>query len=218
MPGNPGAQDYLARPGAGKGRGVLVLHAWWGLNDFFRGVCDRLADEGIVALAPDLYEGQVAATIPQARKLRARPKREPTYRTILRALEQLRASPHVRGTSLGVVGFSMGGHRALWLAANRPELPLRAVTTFYGARAGDYARSPAAFQGHFAEHDTRVSAAALNKLRRSLESAPRGAEIHVYPGTGHWFFESDRDQAYDPRAAELAWSRTLAFLRKNLKP
>jgi len=211
------ADAYLATPSSGKGQGVLVIHAWWGLNDFFRGVCDRLAAEGFVALAPDLFEGRVASTIPQAQKLRSRPKREPTYKTLLRAIEHLQGLPQVQGSSIGVIGFSMGGHWALWLAANRPELRIRAVTTFYGARAGDYGASPAAFQGHFAERDPWVSDAALKKLRQSLEQAPRGAELHVYPGTGHWFFESDRQDAYNRQAAELAWERTLAFLHKNFK-
>jgi carboxymethylenebutenolidase len=211
----PGA--YLAVPSSRKGHGVLVIHAWWGLNDFFRSVCDRLAAEGFVALAPDLFEGRVASTIPQARKLCARPKKEPTYKTLLRAIERLQGLPQVQGSSIGVIGFSMGGHWALWLAANRPELRLKAVTTFYGARAGDYSASPAAFHGHFAERDPSVTDSALKKLRKSLEQAPRGAELHVYPGTGHWFFEADRDEAYNRKAAEMAWGRTLAFLRKNLK-
>ncbi|MBM3120883.1 MAG: dienelactone hydrolase family protein [Chloroflexi bacterium] len=187
------------------------------MNDFFRSVCDRLAAEGFVALAPDLFEGRVASTIPQARKLRARPKKEPTYKTLLRAIERLQGSPQVQGSSIGVIGFSMGGHWALWLAANRPELRLKALTTFYGARAGDYSASRAAFQGHFAERDPWVSDSALKKLRQSLEQAPRGAEVHVYPGTGHWFFESDRLEAYNRQAAELAWKRTLTFLRRHLK-
>lgn len=138
MPRLPELDAYLATPSSGKGQGVLVNHAWWGLNDFFRSVCDRLAAEGFVALAPDLFEGRVASTIPQARKLRARPKKEPTYKTLLRALEHLQGVPQVQGSSSGVIGFSMGGHWALWLAANRPELRLKSVTSFYGA-------SPAAF-------------------------------------------------------------------------
>jgi len=217
MPRTTEADAYLAAPSSGKGRGVLVIHAWWGLNAFFRSVCDRLADEGFVALAPDLFEGRVASTIPQARKLRARPKKEPTTKTLLRAIERLQGLPQVQGSSIGVIGFSMGGHWALWLAAHRPELRLKAVTTFYGARAGDYRASPAAFQGHFAERDPWVSDSALKKLRQSLEQAPRGAELYVYPGTGHWFCESDRQDAYDQQAAELAWKRTRTFLRKHLK-
>jgi carboxymethylenebutenolidase len=80
------ALTYLARPPSGVGRGVLVIHAWWGLNEFFRGVCDRLAQAGFVAAASDLFEGQTATTSDDAQRLRARPKREPTYRTLTRAI------------------------------------------------------------------------------------------------------------------------------------
>jgi len=89
--------------------------------------------------------------------------------------------------------------------------------TFYGARAGDYAKSRSAFLGHFAEKDAWVSGAALKKLKASLAKANRVAEFCVYPDTNHWFFESDRADAYNPQAAELAWERTVKFMRKNLK-
>ncbi len=210
------ANTHIALPPSGKGKGVLVIHAWWGLNDFFKGICDRLSYEGFVAIAPDLFEGQVATTIASAKRLRARPKREPTYKTLIRAVEQLTNHPAVQGSNIGVVGFSMGGHWALWLS-QRPELPISATVTFYGARAGDYTGSRAAFLGHFAEKDDWVSEAALKKLQKSIETAGRAAEFFVYPDTSHWFFESDRVDAYNSRAAELAWERTLKFLQRNLK-
>jgi carboxymethylenebutenolidase len=210
-------ETYLAVPKSGKGSGVLVIHAWWGLNDFFRSVCDRLAREGFVAMAPDLFEGQVATSIKRAEELRDKPRREPAYKTLLRGIEDLQGQPETKGSSIGVIGFSMGGYWALWLAANRPQLPIRALTTFYGARSGDYSKSRAAFQGHFAEEDPWVSDAARKKLQRALEVAGRVVDFHVYPGTGHWFFEADRKDAYDPKAAKLAWERTLAFLRAHLK-
>jgi carboxymethylenebutenolidase len=196
---------------------VLVIHAWWGLNAFFNGVCDRLAEAGYVAAAPDLFEGQVAASIAAAKKLRARPRREPTYRTLLRAIETLQAHPAVQDPPIGVVGFSMGAHWALWLS-QRPDLPIAATVAYYGSRAGDYSQSRSVFLGHFAEQDDWVSEAALNKLKKSLVAAGRSAEFHIYPGTGHWFAEADRADAYQPQAAELAWQRTLTFLHEHLGP
>jgi carboxymethylenebutenolidase len=206
---------YVAVPRSGRGRGVLVIHAWWGLNRFFRSFCDRLAAAGFVALAPDLFGGRIADTVADARKLRASPKREPTYRTLIQALEELRAHDAVTGTGLGVVGFSMGGHWALWLSAHS-KLPITATVTFYGARGGDYAGSRAAYQGHFAEQDDWVSAAARARLRKCLEAANCPSELHVYPGARHWFFEEDRPDAYDKHAAALAWQRTRAFLDETL--
>jgi carboxymethylenebutenolidase len=194
---------------------VLVIHAWWGLNGFFKSVCDRLAEAGFVAAAPDLFEGKVATTPAAAKRLRAAPKREPTYKTLIRTIEQLRQHPAVKGELIGVVGFSMGGHWALWLAG-RPELPIGAVVTFYGSRAGDFSKSRAAFLGHFAERDEWVSEAALKKLKQTLARANRPAEFFTYPGTSHWFFEADRSEVYDAQAAGLAWDRTLEFLWQNL--
>jgi carboxymethylenebutenolidase len=110
----------------------------------------------------------------------------------------------------------MGGHWGLWLS-QRPELPIGATVTFYGARSGDYANSRAAFMGHFADHDEWVSSAALKKLEKSIKTAGRMAEFHIYPNTHHWFFESDRKDVFDPQAAELAWERTIKFLRKHVK-
>ncbi len=218
MPRKPAQSPkvYLALPPSGKGAGVVLIHAWGGLNPFFKSVCDRLAKEGFVAMAPDLFEGQIATAPAAAKRLRAKPKREPTNRTLIRAIEELSNHPAVQGSTIGVMGFSMGGHWALWLS-QRPELPIGATVTFYGARAGDFTGSRAAFLGHFAEKDDWVSDAAPKKLKRRLEMAGRVAEFFVYPGTGHWFFESDRADAYNPQSAELAWDRTIKFFRKNLK-
>ena len=207
---------YLALPPGGSGPGVLLIHAWWGLNGFFKQTCDRLAEEDLVVMAPDLFGGEVAVTVEEAQHLRDKPRREPVYKTLLAAIEQLRSHPAVRGSSIGVVGFSMGAHWALWLAARRPPLPIGAVVAFYGVRAGDFSDSQAAFLGHFAQHDPWVSGASLKKLKKTLEGAGRPAELFVYPDTGHWFFESDRTDAYNPQAADLAWSRTVEFLRTHL--
>ncbi|MDI6773132.1 MAG: dienelactone hydrolase family protein [bacterium] len=209
---------YLAKPKTGSGPGVLVLHSWWGLSEFFSGFCDRLADRGFVALAPDLYDGEVAATIPQAKELRAKTtatRKEPVYRYLIRMIGVLSDEVSVPGSGIGVVGFSMGGHWAYWLA-QRPELPIAATVTFYAARNGDYARSSSDFLVHFAETDEWVSAASVRKLKKSLAAAGSTAFFHTYPGTGHWFFEQDRADAFDAEEAALAWDRTLVFLKERL--
>jgi carboxymethylenebutenolidase len=209
---------YLARPSGGSGPGVLVLHSWWGLNDFLKGVCDRLADGGFVALAPDLHGGEVATTVPQARELRAKTtaaRKESAYKYLIRMIGVLLDEAATSGSEIGVVGFSMGGHWAYWLA-RRPELPIGATVTFYAARTGDYGGSRSDFLAHFAETDEWVSAAAVRKLERSLAAAGKSAAFHTYPGTGHWFFEQDRPEAFDPEAAALAWERTLVFLKERL--
>jgi len=145
------------------GPGVLVLHSWWGLNEFFRSFCDRLAAAGFVALAPDLFGGKVATTEAEARALRAKAsasRREPAYRYLVRTIGELFNHEAVSAGGLAVVGFSMGGHWAYWLA-QRPELPIAATVTFYAARNGNYAASNSSFLAHFAEDDPWVSRASI---------------------------------------------------------
>ncbi len=209
------ANTYLKLPPAGKGPGILVLHAWWGLNEFFKGVCARLAQEGYVVAAPDLYHGKTADTVAGAEKLRSTLRQRQVKAEIVAALQDLHAQPAIAGRSLGVVGFSLGAYWALWLAIEKPEW-IKAVTVFYGTRGGDYSKSQAAFSGHFAETDEYEPASAVKRFEQDLRKANRPATFYTYEGTGHWFFEKDRKTAYNPKAAELAWERTLEFTRAQL--
>ncbi len=210
---------YIAIPKAGSGPGVLVLHSWWGLNAFFKDLCDRFADTGFVALAPDLYAGKVASTVAAAKKLRAEAtasRRQPAYKMLMAAIDQLSNHEAVTSPRVALAGFSMGGHWALWLA-QRPELPIAATVVFYAARNGDFTHSGSRFLLHFAENDDWVSAVSVKKLKRSLKVAGRDSSYYEYPGTGHWFFESDRIDAFHRASAALAWKRTLAFLRLTVQ-
>ena len=207
---------YVARPRSGEGRGVLVLHAWWGLNPFIRGLCDRLASEGFVAHAPDLYHGATAASIEEAKKLRSKLEQDVVAQEITQATEQLWASCGARRAGVGVVGLSLGGYWALWLAEQK-STPVTAAVVFYGTRNGDYVASQAAFQFHLAETDPYVAASGVKKLQKSLKGAGREAEFYTYAGTTHWFFENDRADAYQAQAAEMAWKRTVEFLRKHVR-
>jgi carboxymethylenebutenolidase len=206
---------YIAIPKTGSGPGVLVLHSWWGLNAFFKGLCDRVADAGFVALAPDLYAGKVASTVAAAKKLRAAAtasRRVPAYRMLVTAIDYLSRHEAVTTPQAALVGFSMGGHWALWLA-QRSELPVAATVVFYASRSGDFTQSRSRFLFHFAEKDPWVSAASVKGLKRSLEAAGRSPIYCEYPGTTHWFFEEDRPEAFHRDAAVLSWERTLAFLQ-----
>ncbi len=207
--------QYLALPESGKGVGVLVLHAWWGLNEFFRDFCDRLAQEGFIALAPDLYHGKIAHTIEEAEKLSDELRMKQAAEDILAAVNVLGRVSNAAGKRLGLVGFSMGANLALWLASEKPEA-LRAVTIFYGTGEGDFTHSQAAFQGHFAEMDPYETGEGIKELEKKLHSANRPVTFYTYPGTGHWFFEQDRHDAYNAQAAAMAWERTAAFLHHKL--
>ena len=203
---------YLARPTSGAtSGGVLVLHAWWGLNPFFHSLCDRLAAEGFAALAPDLYHGTLATTVDEAERLRSKLKGTVAQSEILQAVTAL--SAEVGGKPIAVMGFSMGAYYALWLV-EQAALPVTATVLFYGTRGGDYAATPSAFLGHFAESDEWVAASGVKKLEKALRAAGKEVDFHTYPGTSHWFFESDRPDAFSPQAADLAWQRTVAFLHR----
>jgi carboxymethylenebutenolidase len=217
------APGYLATPETGTGPGVMVLHAWWGLTEPFRQVCDRLAEAGFVALAPDLYRGQTATTIEAAQALaQALNQQEERVRGDLGgAVQSLHqhASPvpaDGRGT-LGVIGFSMGGAYTLDLSVTLPE-EIAAVVLFYTTYSGlDYRRAQAAYLGHFAEQDPFEPAEAVAAMEQELQAAGRPATFYTYPGTTHWFFEANRPDAYDAAAAALAWERTIAFLDTELR-
>ena len=206
--------SYLSAP-AGGGPGVLVLHAWWGLSDGVRQVCDRLAAEGFVALAPDLCAGRSARTIPEAKALVEGLDEDAASERAADALAELRGHPAVRG-QLGAVGFSMGVWFALQLATLVDDL--EAVVLYYGTAGGiDHTRHRAAVLGHFAERDEWEPQAEVAALEEELRHAGRAVRFHVYPGAGHWFAEADRPEAHDPATASLAFRRTVGFLRTQLQ-
>jgi carboxymethylenebutenolidase len=209
---------YLAVPDSGSGPGVLVLHAWWGLNDFFRGLCDRLAAEGFVALAPDLLGGQVATTPEDAERQLGEASPDELAHLTRASLATLRSLPSTPDGPVGVIGFSMGASMALWVSAREPDL-VSATTVFYGAQDIDFAESKSAYLGHFTAEgdDPWVDEDSVVLLEAELRLDDLDATFHRYPGTRHWFFETDRPE-HDPEAAELAWQRTLAFLRQHLMP
>jgi carboxymethylenebutenolidase len=212
---------YLAVPEQGSGPGVLVLHAWWGLTEPFRQVCDRLAEAGFVALAPDLYRGKTTTSVEEAHALGAALDRdvERWRGDIAGAVQVLRqhTATHLadgRG-KLALVGFSLGGAYALDMSVTLAE-EIAAVVTFYDSYPGlDYRRASAAYLCHFAEDDPFHPAESAAEMEQELQAAGRPVTVFTYPGTKHWFFEGNRPE-YDAQAARLAWERTIAFLHERL--
>jgi len=208
-------KGYLAVPQGGDVPGILVIHAWWGLTDFFRGVCDRLAGAGFVALAPDLYGGKTATTTEHAKRLRSQAKSPVIKKELNGAVDLLSTLFAVSGEKIGVLGFSLGAYWGMWLAIQRPR-EVAAVTAFYGTRTGDYGKAKAAFLGHFGENDEFEPLNSVRSLEAQIRKTGREITTHLYPGTKHWFFEEDRPDAYNSEAAKLAWDRTIAFYREKL--
>jgi carboxymethylenebutenolidase len=208
----PQPDGYLATPAAGSGPPVLVLHAWWGLNDTIKGLCDRLADEGYLAFAPDLYHGEVADTIEGAEKLSSTLDSERAQADIKAAIEFMHERSADSDGKLALVGFSLGAYFAWGFSNSHPD-DIDKVIVFYGAGEIDFGDSQAAYLGHFAENDPYEDADYIAEMEAALKAAGRPVTFHTYAGTGHWFFEPDREDAYDAAAAQLAWERTLEFLR-----
>lgn len=205
---------YLALPVNGEGKAVLVLHAWWGLNETIQAICNRFAEEGFIAFAPDLYHGKIATTIADAEIL---------GKTLDENVEQARADlaeatrflarhTGLASSKIAVIGFSLGAFYALDLSTNDPE-HIRSVVLFYGTGPADFSRSKAAYLGHFAEMDEYEPQTNVDELEGALRQAGRPVTFYRYSGAGHWFFEPDQP-AYHPAAASLAWERTLAFLKR----
>jgi len=203
---------YLAIPPTGKGRSVLVLHAWWGLNDTMKTFCTRLAESGFVAFAADLYHGKVTDTLAGAETLSNALDANQARADIADAARFLNERAGQGG--LAVIGFSLGAYFALDLSVADPE-HIRSVVIFYGTRSGDYSSSRAAYLGHFAETDAFEPQSDVDKMELDLRRADRPVSFHRSSGTGHWFFDHDRRHAFNQAAASLAWDRILAFLRHS---
>jgi len=208
---------YRAAPEAG-GPAVLVLHAWWGMTEMFTGLCDRLAGEGFVALVPDLYGGRTAATIEEAEALIGALDFDDAKERITAAGDRLLADPQAWGDAIGGIGFSLGASLLTWFIATQPAVS--AAVVFYGGSEGNEdlaTETRAALLGHFAEvDDWEQPVEETLRLENRLRDAGLDVTFHVYPGTGHWFFEANRPDAFNPEAAQLAWERTTAFLREYL--
>lgn len=206
------AKGYLALPEQANAPGVLVLHAWWGLNSFFSNLCDRLAAEGFVAFAPDLNAGRVAQTIDEAKQIMSELDFGRKQAVAAAAIDFLHSRPEVRKEPLSLIGFSMGAAWSLALASALPEANQKAVL-FYGAGEADYSKIKAELLGHYSDIDEWEEIDYVRQVEADMQSAGVTTTFHIYPGLSHWFFEDNRPE-FDPQAADVAWKRTLEFLRK----
>jgi carboxymethylenebutenolidase len=206
---------YLASPEKPRG-GVLVLHAWWGLNDFFKGFANRLASQGFLTLAPDLYDGSVAKSVEEAKEFHSKVDDDRVKRIVLGATDYLRSDPSMSGRKIGVVGFSMGAAWSLLLSTLKPET-VGAVVVFYGSYPIDFSKSQASYLGHFSPDDEWEPVPDVRATEGKIRSAGREVTFHFYPGTKHWFVEENRPVEYNRDASDLSWKRTIEFLDSKLR-
>lgn len=206
------AHGYLSLPSRPDAPGVIVLHAWWGLNSFFKSVCDRLAAEGFAAFAPDLNEGRVATTVDEAKQIMSEADSERQQSIAAALVNFMHVRPEVRKEPLSLIGFSMGAAWSLVLATEQPD-EFGKMVLFYGVGDGDFAKIRAEILGHFSDVDEWEPIESLRAMEAEMQTAGLSPTFHIYPQVPHWFFEEDRPE-FDPEAAQQAWKRTLEFLRK----
>ena len=200
------------------GPGVVVIQEWWGLNDHIKDIADRFAAEGFVALAPDLYHGEITTEPDAAGKLLMSMNLTTAGKDLSGAVDYLQA--RTGHTKVGVTGFCMGGGLALMVACLRPDA-VAAAAPFYGGMRPDtvieWDNLAAVVEGHYAETDRGTAAPeAVKELEATLRAKGKDATFHVYPGTHHAFFNDTRADVYNADAAQTSWNRTLALFRAQL--
>jgi carboxymethylenebutenolidase len=219
IPVNGGAVPaYVSLPPAGNGPGVVVIQEWWGLVPHIRNVADRLAAQGFVAVAPDLYRGKQTSEPDEAGKLVMEMQLQQAAKDMAAAVDALLAMPETTGDGVGVIGFCVGGGLALYLASLKPEVA--AVVCYYGfPREGldwDLSSVKGSVLGHFAADDDFAPSELVDSMERELADAGVEVTFHHYPGTTHAFFNDDRPEVHDADAADRSWRRTIEFLRARL--
>ena len=213
------AHGYLALPPSGSGPGVVVIQEWWGLTDHIADVTDRLAAEGFVALAPDLFGGATTHDADEAGRLMTELPVDRAARDLGGAVDFLLGHEAVTSSAVGAVGFCMGGGFVLLLAAQQGDRVAAAVP-FYGvgpAVPETYTGLTAAVQGHYGEQDDFYPADdARAQAEQIRKESGADVEFHYYPA-GHAFHnDTNALGTYDEASAQQAWERTVGFLKARL--
>ena len=215
-------RGYLAVPESGAGPGVLVIQEWWGLVPHIEQVCDRFAEAGFVALAPDLFDGTTTTEPDEAGKLMMALNLDRAALELRGGIDHLRSLPAVTSDGVGVVGFCMGGGLALVVACREPDAVV-ACAPFYGVipwehAAPDYSRLRAPVRGQYASEDGFASPDLVRALERELvDEHGVDAVLRIHEGVDHAFFNDHRPEVYDARAAEAAWDDTVGFFRATIR-
>ncbi len=209
---------FLVQPvREGKYPGIVMIHEWWGLNDQIKSMAAVLAGEGYVVFAVDLFDGKVAATIPEAQaNIRDNPN-EKTIPKMEAAVKYLREQPNVDAAKIASLGWCYGGGQSFLLAANED---LQAAVIYYGQVSTDKAvisKLNEPVIGFFGAEDSSIPVENVREFERALKEKGTSVEIHVYEGAGHAFANPTNTQAFRREQAIDAWTKTLEFLKSNLK-
>jgi carboxymethylenebutenolidase len=217
--GDETVQGILYTP-AGKGPfpGLIVIHEYWGLNDWVKEQASKLADQGYEALAIDLYRGKVATTPDLAHELMRGVPEDRSKRDLHAAFEFLQVQPNVKKDRIGAIGWCMGGGYALDVALQEPTLAADVIN--YGHLATDPAELKninAPILGSFGGQDQGITPDDVHKFEAAMKQLGKRVEIKIYDDAGHAFENPNNKTGYRPADAADAWKRTVNFLAENLK-
>jgi carboxymethylenebutenolidase len=217
--GDETVQGVLYTP-AGKGPfpALVVVHEWWGLNDWVKEQASKLADQGYASLAVDLYRGKVATTPDMAHEIMRGVPEDRAKRDLHAAVEFLKSQPTVKKDRIGAIGWCMGGGYALDVALQEPDLAATVIN--YGHLATDpdaLKKINAPILGLFGGQDHGIPPADVNKFEQQLKQLGKKVDIKIYDDAGHAFENSNNKDGYRPADAADAWKRTVDFLAMTLK-
>ncbi|MEY2522309.1 MAG: carboxymethylenebutenolidase [Ilumatobacteraceae bacterium] len=216
------ASGYLVKPDGGSGPGVLVIQEWWGLDSGIKEMATRLGAAGFVALAPDLYHGELAAhdEMDKAGALMNAMPPDRAARDMSGAIDYLAGLDGVTGSGIGVVGFCMGGMLSFLIAAARPDKVV-AVAPFYGfpppEMEPDWSKLSATIRGHMAEHDDFFTPEGAKALEAKLQGMGKDVSLTIHPGTGHAFMAPHNALGtLNEEVASVIWPQVVEFLHDKL--
>jgi carboxymethylenebutenolidase len=204
--------------GSGPFPGIVVIHEWWGLNDWVKEQASKLADQGYAALAVDLYRGKVADNPNTAHELMRGVPEDRAARDLHAAVEFLKSQANVRKDRIGSIGWCMGGGYSLNVALAEPTLTAAVIN--YGHLATDPAalhKINAAILGSFGGQDQGIPPDDVKKFEEALKKDGKSADIKIYPNAGHAFENPNNKTGYRADDAADAWQRTVKFLNETLK-
>jgi carboxymethylenebutenolidase len=204
--------------GKGPFPGIIVIHEWFGLNDWVKEQASKLTGEGYVTLAIDLYRGKVATSDDEAHELMRGLAEDRVNRDLAAAFEFLSSQPNVKKDRIGAIGWCMGGGIALDLALEEPKLAADVVN--YGHLVTDPAevkKIQAPILGLFGAQDRGITPDDVRKFGEEMDKQGKKADITIYPDAGHQFENPNNKGAYRPKDAEDAWNKTVAFFANTLK-
>jgi carboxymethylenebutenolidase len=204
--------------GRGPFPGIVVIHEWWGLNDWMKEQASKLADQGYVALAVDLYRGKVATTPEEAHELMRGVPEDRAARDLHAAYVYLASQPDVKKNRIASIGWCMGGGYSLDMALAEPQL--RAVVINYGHLADDsksLKKIHASVLGIFGGQDRGITVEDVKKFEAGLKQLGKPVEVKIYADAGHAFENPNNKTGYRAADAADAWTRTVQFLARTLK-